>query len=86
MNNLKTIRELQKVLECTQGLIDNLTPKPIMAQVDYVPQFELGTRYIEYINGIRHVYRYIKLDAGVIGTDTKTGEELRSIQYRWIRT
>ena len=84
MNNLKTVRELRKVLKCTQGLIDNLTSKPNMVQVDYEPQFELGTRYIEYIDGIRHVYRYVKLDAGIVGTDVKTNEELRNIQYRWI--
>lgn len=80
-NNLKTIRELRKVLECTQDLIDDLTPKPNMTQVDYEPQFELGTRYIDSIG---HVYRYCKLDAGVVGITNEMNEELRNICYRWI--
>ena len=85
MNNLKSIRELQKVLEHTKGLIDTLTPKVDIAQIDYVPQFELGTRYVNYeLPGSQWCFKYIRVDAGVVGTDVKTGEELRNIYYRWI--
>lgn len=81
MNNLKTIRELRKVVEHTQGLIDNLTPIPDVTQVDYEPQFELGTRFC-LANG--SLFRYVKVDAGVVGTDAETGKELRNIHHRWL--
>lgn len=84
MNNLKTVRELRKILEFTQNTINDLTPEPDITQANYEPQFELGTRYINYINGIRHVYKYVKVDAGIVGTDVETDKELRVIYYKWI--
>lgn len=84
MNNLKTVRELRKVLGFTQNTINELTPEPDITQANYEPQFELGTRYINYINGIRHVYKYVKVDAGIVGTDVEADKELRVIYYKWI--
>lgn len=48
----------------------NTLPKPDLSQVDYEPEYELGTRYVQYINGIRTVYRYVKLDFGVTAEDS----------------
>ena len=47
-----------------------------IGQTDREQQFELGTRYIKHINGIRHVYRYIKIVSGVVG-ENDDGKELR---------
>lgn len=64
--------------------IDWSNPEVDITQVDYEPQFELGTRYIEYINGIRHVYRYVKIVGGVVGENNNGKEELRYNYHRWI--
>ena len=81
--NEKQIRGIAADLRKQASALENSLPVPDMSRVDCEPQFELGTRHIEYINGIRHVHRYVKVDAGFIGTDVNTGKEYRYLQFRW---
>lgn len=64
MNNLKTIRELRKVVEHTQNLIDDLIPEVNVTQIDSFSQFELGTRYRSPDGS---VFRYVKIVSGPHG-------------------
>ena len=82
--NGKQIRDIAAELRKQASILENLLPAPDMNQVDYEPAFELGTRHIKYINGIRYVHRYVKVDAGVMGTIIDTNKELRNINYQWI--
>lgn len=60
----------------------NPLPKPDLSQVDYEPEYELGTRWMD---AGRRTYRYYKLDGGVIGTDSHSLVTFHRIEYRWIR-
>ena len=81
MDNLETVRELRKILDATQKIIDDLTPKPDITKTDYEPQFELGTRFC---NSLGNIFRYVKIDAGVVGIDSDTNKELKNTYYRWL--
>ena len=56
---------------------------PDINKVHGIRRYKLGTRYVEYINEVRHVYQYIKIDRGVVGT-TSSDKVLRWIQYMWV--
>ena len=81
--NEKQIRDIAADLRKQASALENSLPVPDMNRVDSEPAYELGTRHIEYINGVRHVHRYVKVDAGFIGTNINTGEEYKYLQFRW---
>lgn len=78
----KTHKEAEIFLAGWQVL--NPLPKPDLSQVDYEPEYELGTRFI---TAKRRVYRYCKLDFGIVGqvdSDSQNWvETINYIQYRW---
>jgi hypothetical protein len=81
--NEKQIRDIAADLRKQASVLEDSLPAPDMNRVDYEPAYELGTRHIEYVNGIRCVHRYVKVDAGVVG-HSEDGQELRFDYHRWI--
>ena len=82
--NEKQIRDIAADLRKQASTLENSLPATDLNRIDYEPQFELGTRHIEYVDGIRCVHRYVKIDAGFVGTDANTGKEYRYLQFRWL--
>ena len=61
----------------------NPPPPPKLNQVDYEPEYELGTLYKDSVG---MTYKYIKLDFGVtarIGSAYSEPKDVSYIQYRW---
>ena len=57
----------------------NPTPKPDLSQVDYGPEYELGTLYKDFVGT---TYQYVKLDFGITARDSNQ-KSYNYIQYRW---
>lgn len=49
---------------------------------DFKRKFRLGTKFIDEI-GI--IYKYVKIDAGIVGKDEK-GKSIKNIFYGWMVT
>ena len=63
-----------------------LPPTPKLNQVDFEPEYKLGTRHIQYIDGIRTIHRYCKLDFGItarVGSAYSKPKDISYVQYRW---
>ncbi len=82
--NEKQIRDIVADLRKQATVLEDSLPALDINRIDREPVCELGTRYIKYVNGIRCVHRYVKVDAGLIGTDAETGEEYRYLQFLWL--
>ena len=55
--------------------------RPQLNKVHCIRKYRIGALYVEYVNGIRHTYRYIKIDGGVLGK--VKGKVKRWVQYMW---
>ena len=82
--NEKQIRDVIADLRKQAAILENSLPMVDIDRIDHESAYELGTRHIKYVNGVRCIHVYVKVDAGLIGIDTETGEEYRRIQFLWL--